>query len=270
MTAARTRSTEVRSLPVYAAGAVETPYVIRGMVEEVHLDTRWEPHAHPAHELAWNVWGASTMRIGARSWTITPGHGLWIPAGVVHQAHAPAGTRYCAALFGLHAAADLPQAPTAVAITPLLSLLLARLGEPELGGESRRITEAMVLDVLAPSMTELMLTVPQSAVLEPMVEQLLDDPADPRDLHEWAELLGISTRTVTRLLTEQTGLGFSRWRMTVRAQHAVRLLAHGYGIEDAAEATGYRTVSAFGAAFKECTGMTPGAFRSSLDLSEQR
>lgn len=83
-------------------------------------------------------------------------------------------------------------------------------------------------------------------------------------------LLGISTRTVTRLLTEQTGLGFSRWRMTVRAQHAVRLLAHGHGIECAAEVIGYRTVSAFRAAFKECTGMTLGTFRSSLDLSEQR
>ncbi|WBL20419.1 helix-turn-helix transcriptional regulator [Citricoccus sp. NR2] len=77
-------------------------------------------------------------------------------------------------------------------------------------------------------------------------------------------LLGISTRTVTRLLTEQTGLGFSRWRMTVRAQHAARLLAHGHGIECAAEVIGYRTVSAFCAAFKERTGKTPGAFRSTL------
>ncbi|MGO1183137.1 MAG: AraC family transcriptional regulator [Micrococcaceae bacterium] len=270
MTPLRTRSAEVRSLPIYEAGSVETPYVIRGMVEEVHRDTHWEPHAHPAHELAWNVWGASTMRIGSRSWTITPGHGLWIPAGVVHQAHAPAGTRYCAAMFGLRASAGLPEEPTAVEITPLLALLLARLGEPELSERSRDVTESMVLDVLVPSMTELMLTVPQSTVLEPMVERILGDPADPRGLREWAQELGLSTRTITRILTEQTGRGFSRWRMTVRAQHAVRLLAHGRGIEDVAEETGYRTVSAFGAAFKECTGLTPGELRATLDVSEQR
>lgn len=265
-----TGSAEVRSLPIYAAGAVETPYVIRGMVEEVYRDTHWEPHAHPAHELAWNVAGASTMRVGARTWTITPAHGLWIPAGTVHQAHAPAGTRYCAALFGLRASEALPTEPTAVEITPLLAMLLARLGEGGLSERSREITEAMVLDVLVPSMTELMLTVPTSPALEPMVEQLLSRPADSRGLHEWSQELGLSTRTVTRILTEQTGLGFARWRMAIRAQHAVRLLAHGHAIEDVAEETGYRTVSAFGAAFKECTGLTPGELRTTLEVSEQR
>lgn len=270
MSVTRARAAEVRSLPMYSAGAVDTPYVIRGWVEEVHRDTHWEPHAHPAHELAWNVRGASNMHIGNRTWTITSAHGLWIPAGTVHRAHAPAGTRYCAALFGLRASEALPTEPTAVEITPLLALLLARLGEEDLGARSREITEAMVLDVLAPSMTELMLTIPAAPSLEPMVEQMLSNPADPRGLHEWAQELGMSTRTVTRILTEQTGLGFARWRMTVRAQHAVRLLARGHAIDDVADETGYRTVSAFGAAFKECTGMTPGELRATLEMSEQR
>ncbi len=48
----------------------------------------------------------------------------------------------------------------------------------------------------------------------------------------------------------------------MRAQHAVRLLALGFEVEVVAEAVGYRSASAFGAAFRRTTGMTPGRFRA--------
>jgi AraC-like DNA-binding protein len=47
-----------------------------------------------------------------------------------------------------------------------------------------------------------------------------------------------------------------------RAQRAVVLIAQGEDLEDVASAVGFRSVSAFGTAFRRVTGMTPGAFRS--------
>ena len=252
---------ELRSLPVYEADAVEVPFVISGMDEQVHRDTRWEEHSHPTHELLWNEHGASTISVGSRTWTITPTLGLWIPAGVLHSGSAPAGTWYRAAQFGVRTAPPLAAEPVAVEITPLLGLLLDRLTRERLGEASRALTEAMVLDVLAPSARGLLVQVPASALLAPIVEAVLEDPADPRSLGDWAAELGTSTRTLTRAFRAETGLGFQRWASTVRTQRAMALLARGIGLDEVAERVGYRSVSAFGAAFRRTTGLTPGVFR---------
>jgi AraC-like DNA-binding protein len=250
-----------RSLPMFAAGAVEVPYVIQGMDELVSRDTVWEEHAHPTHELLWNLRGASSATTGTRTWTITPTLGLWVPAGVPHSGHVPAGTWYRAAQFSTHAASPLSSTPVAVEITPLLALLLDRLGEPDLGPASRSLTEQLVLDVLVPSPHELFVQVPHGNLLAPIAAVLTANPADPRTLSAWADQLGVSPRTITRAFRAETGLSFARWQAVLRAQRAVLLLARGTSVEHTAEAVGYRSASAFGVAFRRTTGQTPGHFR---------
>src|SRR5690606_22904954 len=115
------RDVDARHLPVYEAGSVAMPYVITGMAERVDRDTVWEPHSHPTHELLWNRAGASTATIGARTWTITPSVGLWIPAGVLHSASAPAGTWYRTAHVDTRTLTPLPAEPVAVQMAPLLT-----------------------------------------------------------------------------------------------------------------------------------------------------
>lgn len=255
------RQVESRSLPMFAAGSVEVPYVIQGMDELVSRDTAWEAHAHPTHELLWNQRGASSATTGTRTWTITPTVGLWIPAGFAHSGQVPAGTWYRAAQFSTDATSPLAPGPAAVEITPLLSLLLDRLAEPTLTDRSRTLTEQLVLDVLAPSPHELFVQMPRSDLLRPIAAALSENPADPRTLSDWAELLDVSSRTVTRAFRAETGLSFARWQAVLRAQRAVLLLAQGAGVEHAAESVGYRSASAFGVAFRRTTGQTPGQFR---------
>ncbi|MFE9461334.1 AraC family transcriptional regulator [Streptomyces californicus] len=252
---------ETRTLPTFAPGSVETPFVIKDYSEIVAHDTRWEAHSHPFHELLWNERGASTAVVGERVWTITPALGLWMPAGTLHAGAANAGTWLRAGFFGFGATASISDTPVTVEITPLLRLLLERLAEPGLAPASRAVTEALVLDVLAPSPRELLVRVPTCELLRPIVEAVREDPADQRTLTDWASALGVSARTVTRAFTAETGAGFARWVSAVRAQHAIGLLARGRDVESVAERVGYRSASAFGAAFRRTTGLTPGRFR---------
>ncbi|ONK12971.1 AraC family transcriptional regulator [Streptomyces sp. MP131-18] len=261
--AARPRtSRETRTLPALAPGAVEVPFVIRCYDEVVAHDTTWNEHSHPCHELLWNQRGASTAVVGARVWTITPTLGLWMPAGTLHSGSATAGTWFRASFFGLSGTTSISDVPVAVEITPLLRLLLERLGESRLSAASRSVTEAMVLDVLTPSSRELLLNVPVSDLLRPIAEAVREDPRDQRTLANWAAELGVSPRTITRAFTAETGTSFGRWVAAVRAQHAVGLLTRGWEVEAVAERVGYRSASAFGAAFRRTTGLTPGAFRT--------
>lgn len=250
-----------RALPVYSAGSVAVPYVIDGMDELVSRETVWAPHAHPTHELLWNLRGASSVTVADRTWAITPTTGLWLPAGTVHTARAPAGTWYRAAQFGVHAVRPLADAPVAVDVTPLLALLLDRLQDPALAEASRALTEQMVLDLLVPAPHEVAVTTPRSPLLRPVVDALTADPGDPRALADWATALGVSPRSLTRAFRAETGLSLGGWQAAVRAQRAVLLLAAGERVDDVAEAVGYATASAFGAAFRRRTGRSPSAFQ---------
>lgn len=251
-----------RTLPSYGPGEAAVPFVITGMDELVDRDTAWEPHSHPTHELLWNRRGASSATIGARTWTITPAVGLWIPAGLRHSGTAPAGTWYRTAQVDVRTASPLPAAPVAVEVTPLLTLLLERLADPRLSAGSRGLTEQLVFDVLEPSPHALLVQKPGGALLRPIVSALEANPGDGRTLGDWAARLGVSERTVTRAFRAETGLSFGAWQAALRAQHAALLLGGGMAVDDVAIRVGYRSASAFGASFRRTTGLTPGQLRS--------
>ncbi len=253
---------QTRTLPALEAGPVEMPFGIVGWSEVFTRDTTWNEHSHPFHELLWNVRGASTAVVGDRVWTVTPGLGLWMPAGTLHSGSAAAGTRCGASFFGFGTMTSISDTPVGVEITPLLRLLLERLAEEGLPAGSRAVTEAMVLDVLTPSSRELLLHMPTSDLLRPIADAVRADPGDRRTLEDWARRLGVSARTLTRAFNAETGTSFARWVAAVRAQHAVALLTGGWEVDAVAEAVGYRSASAFGVAFRRTTGLTPGAFRA--------
>jgi AraC-like DNA-binding protein len=255
-------TTETRVLPALAAGPIEMPFAISSWSEAFTRDTVWNEHSHPWHELLWNERGASTAVVGPRVWTVTPTLGLWMPAGTLHSGSATAGTWCRADFFGFGTMSPLSPVPVGVEITPLLRLLLERLAETRLSSGSRALTEAMVLDVLAPSPHELLVRMPASDLLRPIAEAVRGDPGDRRTLANWASHLGVSARTITRAFNAETGTSFARWVAAVRAQHAVELLGRGWEIDVVAEAVGYRSASAFGVAFRRTIGLTPGAFRA--------
>ncbi|WP_255372537.1 AraC family transcriptional regulator [Corynebacterium sp. CNJ-954] len=252
---------ESRSLPFYRAGELSFDVRAFGWDEVFVRDTVWGEHSHPTHELLWHDYGSGAVSVGQRVWTIAGGVALWIPAGLVHTGRAHAGSRQRTVHFTVDTPA-LGEDPVTVELTPLLGLLIDRLGTTGLGGRSRELTERMILDVITPSERELVLSMPTSELLGPIVERMRDCPADQTTLSVWATRLGVSTKTITRTFEAETGLGFSRWIAMARMKHAVVLLGAGDEIAEVAEQVGYRSASAFITAFRRATGLTPGQFRS--------
>lgn len=249
-------------LPQYEADSVEVPFVIQHTQEHVTQDTFWAEHSHPTHELLWHERGASTATVGSRRWTITRSMGLWIPAGAPHSGWMPAGTWYRAAQFSVRSAPSLGDDAAAIELTPLLRLLLDRLSDPTLSDHSRTLTEALVFDLMHPAATQLLLRLPQSALLAPIVQSCQDSPRSMPTLGQWSRDLGVSSRTITRTFVAETGLGFSQWVTAAKAQFAVGPLTRGESLEEVAEAVGFSSSSAFSTAFKRVTGMSPGRFRT--------
>jgi AraC-like DNA-binding protein len=125
----------------------------------------------------------------------------------------------------------------------------------------------MLNDLLQPvPMTSIDVRMPAEERARRVADALAADPGDGRTLAEWGREVGASARTLARAFAADTGLPFGRWRGLLRLQASIAALAAGEPVGNVARHVGYESASAFVAAFRRETGMTPAAyFRSHPD-----
>lgn len=226
---------------------------------------RFAWHYHDRHQLAWAADGVLTVLAEPHTWVLPPTRALWIPAGVVHETIAAEK----ATMRTLYLKPELcpitwPE-PQPVAATRLLAELIVYLSDAPLEPAERARGESVLFDLLHPvAATTIEVTMPTDERALDVARGLLADPSDGRSLAEWGHEVGASARTLTRAFLSGTGIPFSRWRTAVRLRAALPHLASGEPISAVADRVGYETPSAFVAAFRRETGLTPGTyFRSS-------
>jgi AraC-like DNA-binding protein len=240
--------------------SVSDPFAIVVESAFVSVPLEFEPHAHPLHELVWMRGGTMTVRLANQMITVPEGHGLWLPANVVHSGRTTARSSLFNALFDPDRSPVAFTEVTPVEVTPVIAALLTHLENTDLSQSARLRAEAVVFDVLEPSDLQLALPVPHAERIGPIVDALVADPADDRTLSVWAAEVGSSERTVTRLFRAHTGLSFLQWRQALRVHHALTLIGEGLPVQEISEQLGYSQASTFIASFKRVMGTTPGTY----------
>ena len=218
-------------------------------------------HTHDDHQLAWAASGVLTVRTATADWVLPPTRALRIPAGLKHETLADrTATMRSLYLRPDRAPASWP-APVPVTVTPLLAQLIGYLGADSLDTAERTRAEALLGDLLRPvPMTTIEVRMPDDQRAAEVAAGLLADPADERTLAEWGSQVGASGRTLARAFLTGTGITFGRWRRLARLQAALPQLAAGRAVGTVARHVGYQTPSAFVAAFRKETGLTPAAY----------
>lgn len=218
-------------------------------------------HLHPAHQLAWCSTGLLSVRTGNGMWLLPPSVALWIPAHTCHATGASSAARMRSPYIAPARCPVSWEEPTVVAMPPLLRELIDHLAHPDLEESARARAESVLFDLLRPvPARDIALAWPTDPRARLVADGLHADPADGRPLTAWATLAGASARTLARLFTTETGIGFGRWRERLRVQEAMPLLADGRSVESSALRVGYASASAFIAAFRRTVGLTPGQF----------
>ncbi len=226
------------------------------------IGTRFEWHAHDDHQLAWSPEGVLVvLTAGGASYVLPPSRALWIPAGTVHETRA-SGAAVLRSVYLEPSRCPVEWAtPTPVAVSPLLGALIHHLDDRGLRADERSRTEAVLFDLLLPlRIATIDVRPPSDPRARDVADALLADPADPRTLHEWGHAVGASSRTLARAFLGETGLPFGRWRTLVRLQASLPYLAEEMPVSAVAPLVGYRTTSAYVAAFHAHTGVTPGRY----------
>ena len=89
---------------------------------------------------------------------------------------------------------------------------------------------------------------------------ILKDLSVSRSVTELAHQVGVSSRTLARLFSEDLGISVARWQQEARLQASLPWLAQGRGILEIATDLGYTSPSAFSAAFRKYFGIAPSTY----------
>jgi AraC-like DNA-binding protein/quercetin dioxygenase-like cupin family protein len=224
------------------------------------VGTLFDWHTHDDHQLAWAASGVLTVLTEGATWVLPPTRALWIPAGWPHAT----GVASRATMRTVYVPAKMSpvnwSAPTPVGASPLLGELIGYLGG-KLTPLRRHHAEALLADLLEPvPFTAVDIPYPSGPRAGRVAQALREDPADQRTLADWAREVGASERTLARAFLAETRMPFGRWRMLLRLQAAMPLLATGEPVGKVAYQVGYQRPSAFVAAFRRETGLTPAVY----------
>ena len=224
------------------------------------------PHRHASHQVLFASSGA--MTVTGDSW-MTPPRAVLIPAGVSHAVRMWGDVAMRSLYFPVSAPAPAfnIEVCRVISVGPLLRELILRVAE--LGAlDSREPAEARVMAVLmdelaAARIEPLLLLLPADERALRAAHHILTSPAAGTTTDAVARRSGLSARTLERLFRAETGMSFGLWRQKARLLESVRVLAQGGSVTDAALDSGYSSVSAYIAAFKQTFGCTPGAMLAS-------
>ncbi len=223
-------------------------------------------HSHRRAQLVYASTGVMTVTTREASYVVPPQRAVWMPAGTEHQIDARSAVSMRTLYIDSQASKKLSAEVRVLQITPLLrELIIASVASgPDYTPDSpeARIMAVILDQILTQPVASLSLPLPSDPRLRRVTDALINNPADARDLDQWANEVGASKRTLVRLFPAQTGMTFREWRQQRRLLRALELLNKGNSVTSVALETGYDNSSAFIAMFRRCLGSTPMRYQS--------
>ncbi|CAB3831556.1 AraC family transcriptional regulator [Achromobacter sp. CF-sbj1-Ac2-l] len=228
----------------------------------------WENarHQHRKAQLIYSVRGILNCEIEDGVWIVPPQCAIWIPGDLPHAARG-AGETECYCLFvEPDATPDLPKDCCTISVSPLLrELLLRAAGFPELyplGGREDRLIAALLDELVEAPVEDLHLPMPRDARLRRLAQMMLADPTDKTSKADWAIRIGMSERSMSRLLLHEIGMSFGRWRRQLHVILALQRMTKGESVQTVALELGYENASGFVTMFRKAMGKPPARYLS--------
>lgn len=229
-------------------------------------------HQHRQGQLIMALHGAVTCRAESGVWIVPPDCGFWVPGGVPHSNQVTSNARLTY-LFVEPGAAMLPAECCTLSVSPMLRemiLWVAGLSESDArDAHADRIMRVMLDELALMPNGGLELPVSDHPKIALITAALLADPSDRRTVDQWAEHLALSDRSLKRLMVQETGLSFGRWRRQLHLVIALRELADGATVQQVAGDLGYESTTAFIVMFKKALGSTPSRYFANRLLSRE-
>ena len=217
-------------------------------------------HSHERAQLLYASSGIMSVEATSASFVVPPQRALWIPGGVVHQVSCR-GAVSLRTLYFLEETDNAARDCKILEVSDFLrALILEVVSFDRASNDKTReedIISLLVREIAAMPTAPYHIAMPSDKRLLSVCRAIVDNPADRRNLDEWAAFAGLGRRTFTRLFRAETGMGLSAWRQQARLLEALSMLANGESVTTVAYAVGYESPSAFTSIFHKSFGAPP-------------
>ncbi|MET3648751.1 AraC family transcriptional regulator [Phyllobacterium ifriqiyense] len=238
-----------------------TAWVSAVRIDVSQNDREAPEHRHRKGQLVMALRGGVTCRVPNGMWMVPPHCGVWVPGGMPHSNVATANARLFF-LFIEPGAANLPDRCCTLSLSPLVRELIIEMADQSaVALADAELVGALVLSALSRMpVANLHLPLTDDPRLERIATALVDAPSDRSTMAEWAVRVALSENSLARLVRQETGLTFGRWRQQLQLIIALRTLAAGATVQQVSGDLGYESVSAFITMFKKALGTSPAKY----------
>jgi AraC-like DNA-binding protein/mannose-6-phosphate isomerase-like protein (cupin superfamily) len=221
-------------------------------------------HHHQKAQLLFTVRGVINCEVEDAVWIVPPQCAVWIPGGLPHTVFG-SGEVECISLFiDPPQSANLPGECCTITVSSFFRELLMRANAlPELydeGGPDGRIVSVILDELAVAPVEDLRLPIPGDPRLKKLTDLLIAAPSDHASVAEWASRVALSERSLSRLLAEEVGMSFGRWRRQLHVVLALRQLSAGQTVQAVAMDLGYESASSFVTMFRKMVGKPPSRY----------
>lgn len=225
------------------------------------------PHSHARGQLFASLRGLLSVGLDDGIWIVPAIHAVWLPPHQTHSIRSHGPFEGWGAYVAESACADLPRQACTLRISCLLreAVLRAAAWPAEALDTANARIAAVILDEIRSLPVEPFgLPLPRDPRLQRIGAALIANPADARDLEQWAHWAAMSSRTLSRRFVHETGFTFTAWRQRARLVRSLEMLAADVPVTAIALELGYSTASVYISLFRRTFGETPAVYRQRL------
>jgi AraC-like DNA-binding protein len=249
---------------------IDRPAVALRMQVDEHV-AEIPVHKHRKGQLVLAVHGAVTCQVAGALWIVPPQCGVWIPGDLPHSNRATRNAQLYY-LFAEPGIVDLPKDCCTLSISPMVREIVLYLAtaplDYEKDGHIDRLARVLLHELTLMPVERLYLPVTDHPKIRRIADALNSNPGDRSTISQWGKRLAMSERSLARLVVNETGLTFGRWRQQLQLLVAVRELAGGASVQRVSDELGYESVTAFITMFKKALGHPPGHYFTALARSQ--
>lgn len=253
----------------HAAFVLDSEQPVLSHGRDLEADTSIEPHRHPRGQLLWAAQGVLRITTDDKVWIVPSSHAVWIPGNCFHHVVTETAARtrnlYIDPSYPVR---DPNMGCATLLLTPLMREIILRLTSSDALADEvgfKRLGMVAIDELHRLESTSLNLPAGHDPRLRRLIGHMVRNPNDPQPLHELSRFAGGSVRTLERLFAAETGLSFRQWRSRLKLLGAIEQLRQGNSSTTIAHSLGYRSASAFVAAFRQHFGSPPQQFLTMAD-----
>lgn len=223
-------------------------------------------HWHPKHQLLYAEDGVLYLHSGDQQLILPSRHGAWIPAHRSHKIHSNSPDLHLRNIY-FHERENDEEILKQFHIFPISTLAREMIVYTQLWpseGEVSRTEQSffetirfLAIDWCKQTMALALPTI-EHGPLNEIIKYIGENLASPLRLDTVAQEYGYSGRTILRLFKDQLGMTFGTYLRVARIIQAIELLTGPTAsVTKVAHEVGYNSISSFGRAFRQLTGVKP-------------